>query len=466
MKTTIQVIQPLLAVAILLVAGGACGDTDEPDGLIVWTFEDTVDRVKTQKQILAGFTEKTGVEVRLVGVSENEFDERLTSAVAADDLPDVVAAVSLAAVRTLQANKLLDTETPGAIVDSLSRDTFTPAALDLVSDGGTLLAVPSDAWRLLLVYRKDLFDKAGLPTPNTYQNIARAAAELDKGGRGGRGGRVGFVAGTDPGDVYTQQSFEFFALANGCELADRGGVSLDSLACAEAFGAYADLIREHSVAGNQTFETARANYFAGNAAMILWSSFLLDEMAGLRNDVLPACPECQGDPAFLAKNSGVVTSLTGPSGHQPASFGEVVSWVVTAGAATDDARQLIEHMMSDGYERWLAMAPEGKLPTRAGTKADPQCYARAWARLDAGVDTKAPLSQFYDQSILDAVAASPGAFDRWGFRQGQGELVGAILGQAPVAKSLNKLITSGGDPSAAAHEADQAVETIKQEMGS
>jgi multiple sugar transport system substrate-binding protein len=367
-------------------------------------------------------------------------------------------------VRTLQANELLDTETPGAIVDSLGRDTFRRTALDLVSDRGTILAVPSDAWRQLLVYRKDLFAAAGLPAPNTYEKMVRAAEIL--GGDGGDG-MVGFVAGTDPRAVFTEQSFEHFALANGCQLAnDRGDGSLDSRACVEAFGAYADLIREHSVAGNQTFETARATYFAGKAAMVMWSSFLLDEMAGLRDDVLPSCPECRADPAFLAKNSGVATGLTGPSGRAPASFGEVVSWVVLAGGATSEARRLIEHMMSDGYERWLGMAPEGKVPTRAGTRDEPRRYADAWARLDAGVDTKAPLSRFYDQSVLNAVAASPGAVDRWGFRQGQGELVGATLGQLPVAKSLNKLITSGGDPSAAAQEADREVEAIKRELGS
>ena len=59
--------------------------------------------------------------------------------------------------------------------------------------------------------------------------------------------------------------------------------------------------------------------------MIIWSSFLLDELAGLRNDALPSCPECKADPAFLAKNSGVVTAIKGPDGAEPAQYGEIVS---------------------------------------------------------------------------------------------------------------------------------------------
>ena len=70
--------------------------------------------------------------------------------------------------------------------------------------------------------------------------------------------------------------------------------------------------------GAQDVDTTRASYFAGQAAMIIWSSFILDEMAGLRNDALPTCPECKKNPAFLAENSGVVTSIQGPSGSEPA----------------------------------------------------------------------------------------------------------------------------------------------------
>jgi multiple sugar transport system substrate-binding protein len=462
MRSNLRVIGSLLAAALLLATAGACGGDDGGGGdrVKIWTIEDVADRIQTQKKILADFTAKTGVQTELVAVGEDQFDQLLTNAAAAGDLPDVVTALPLAAVRTMQTNDLLDTQVPGEIVDSLGRDTFTSAALELASDGDTVLGVPSDAWSQLLFYRKDLFDAAKLPAPDTYENIQRAAAALDKGDM------VGFVAGTDPGAVFTQQSFEHLALANGCELVDdTGNVTLDSTNCAEAFGTYADLIRDHSVAGNQTDDTTRATYFAGQAAMVLWSSFLLDEMAGLRKDALPTCPECRADPAYLAKNSGVVTGLTGPSGSKAASYGEVVSWVVTKDAATDPARRLIEYMMSDGYVAWLGIAPEGKVPTRKGTKEEPERYSEAWRELQAGVDTKKPLSDFYDQSVLDAVAASPETFDRWGLRQGQGALVGAILGQLPVAKSLNQLIASGGDPAEAARDADQEVETIKKELG-
>ena len=66
--------------------------------------------------------------------------------------------------------------------------------------------------------------------------------------------------------------------------------------------------------------------------MIVWSSFLLDELAGLRDDALPTCDECTDDPLFLAENSGVVTAISGPSADEPSQFGEMVSFVISEDA--------------------------------------------------------------------------------------------------------------------------------------
>ena len=64
--------------------------------------------------------------------------------------------------------------------------------------------------------------------------------------------------------------------------------------------------------GNQDADTTRATYFAGNAAMVIWSSFLLDELAGLRNDAahLRAVQERS---LWLAKNTGILTEIQGPA---------------------------------------------------------------------------------------------------------------------------------------------------------
>ncbi|MDG4801296.1 extracellular solute-binding protein [Micromonospora sp. WMMD980] len=451
----------LLASSLILALAGAgataCSDNGQKSDstqITVWSLEDVADRVAATKAIIADYTTRTGVKVNLVTVNEDRFPSLIASSAAAGDLPDVVGSVSLAGVRTLAANELLEPDANKAVVDKLGRDTFSPRALELTSDGGTQLAVPSDGWGQLLIYRKDLFDAAGLPAPDTYEKIAAAAAKLNTGGV------AGITAATAPGDVFTQQTFEHLALANGCQLTDdSGNVTLDSPQCVAAFRFYGDLMRNSSVKGAQDVDTTRATYFAGKAAMLIWSPFVLDELAGLRNDARPTCPQCQSDPAWLAKNSGFVTAIKGPNGAEPAQYGEVSSWAVLHGAA-DPAKSFVEYMLSDGYPRWFGMSPEGRFPVRTGTPEDRQKFRTAWNTSPAGVDTKKPLSDVYGDDVLTTLRESPEEFQRWGLTQGQGKLVGAILGELPVPKALADVVGGKTDAQAAAERAKKDVEAI------
>jgi multiple sugar transport system substrate-binding protein len=113
-------------------------------------------------------------------------------------------------------------------------------------------------------------------------------------------------------------------------------------------------------------------------------------------------------------------------------------------------------MMNDGYEPWIAIAPEGKIPVRAGPSADSTEYADAWASMDVGVDSKAPLSQFYGQDVIDALTSGTETLSRWAIPQGQGELLGAIQGEQPVANAVN-LVSSGTSAEEAAQQAAEAI---------
>ncbi|GGR74489.1 bicyclomycin resistance protein [Micromonospora fulviviridis] len=454
---SMRILAPTLIMALAGTTLLACGD-DEPKSdssqITVWSLEDVADRVNATKAIIADYTAKTGVKVNLVTVNEDQFPSLIASSAAAGDLPDVVGSVSLAGVRTLSGNDLLEPDANKRVVEKLGRDTFSPRALELTSEDGKQLAVPSDGWGQLLVYRKDLFAAAGLPAPDTYEKIAAAAAKLNTGGV------AGITAATAPGDVFTQQTFEHLALANNCQLTDDAGkVTLDSPECVEAFRFYGDLMRNNSVKGAQDVDTTRATYFAGKAAMLIWSPFILDELAGLRNDAKPTCPQCQSDPAWLAKNSGFVTAIKGPNGAEPAQYGEISSWAVLDGAS-DSASSFVEYMLSDGYPRWFGMSPEGRFPVRTGTAEDKQKFLTAWNTSQAGVDRKQPLSAVYGEDVLATLRRSPDTFQRWGLTQGQGKLVGAILGELPVPKALADVVGGKSDARAAAERAKKDVDAI------
>ena len=229
-------------------------ESGDDNKIVVWTGDTIPDRVAKSKAIIAKFTEKTGIQVELVGVDEDQFNQLLTSAAAAGELPDVVGTQPLAAIRTLSANDLLNTEATAAIIESLGADTFSARSLELTREGDTQLSVPSDAWSQLLYYRKDLFEDAGLKAPQTYDDIMAAAKALDSSKV------AGFVGATTPGDAFTQQTFEHLALANGCQMVDQAGeVTMDSPQCVAAFQFYGDLIKSYSVSGTQDVDTVRAS---------------------------------------------------------------------------------------------------------------------------------------------------------------------------------------------------------------
>jgi multiple sugar transport system substrate-binding protein len=195
---------------------------------------------------------------------------------------------------------------------------------------------------------------------------------------------------------------------------------------------------------------------------VFWSPFLLDGMAGLRDDTLPTCPQCERNPAFLAENSGLVGPLAGPSG-EPSQFGSISTTVITVDADKPAAQKLAEFMMTDGYVRWLALSPQGKYPVRMGPEPGSRAYVEAWKGLESGVERRAPLSDFYSEESLASLGEGVQRFDRWGFALGYGALVGALGDEQPTARAVAAVI-AGAQPARVAAETRAAVERIKDEL--
>lgn len=103
-------------------------------------------------------------------------------------------------------------------------------------------------------------------------------------------------------------------------------------------------------------------------------------------------------------------------------------------------------------------------PARAGTEETPQEYVDEWTALPVGVDRKAPLADFYPAEVLDVLRTGPEAFDRWGIVQGQGDLVGAILGELPVPRAVAALAGGETDAQTAASDAAEKVRSIQETL--
>ncbi|ASU84750.1 hypothetical protein CDO52_19820 [Nocardiopsis gilva YIM 90087] len=451
---------------LLLLLGAACAPDDGggQGAVTFWTPHVTPDRLAQQEATAARFTEETGIDVDVVAMAADDQNQALVTGAASGDVPDVILlAPDQAAAWTAQG--LLDTDTAGAVIAELGRDTFSDHALDMVTTDGAPAAVPSDGWGQVLVYRTDMFEAAGLEPPRTIEDIADAAEQLSSDGV------AGIVLGTKPGDPFTTQTLEALLLGGGCDLVDDAGeVALDAPECARALDAYARMA-DASVGGDQDVETTRAAYLSGRSAMLFWGSHIFDELAGLAPDFPPTCQECADDPAFLAANSGVVTGLLPPGADgsrdpdEARQYGLTLNLGVPRGADTESARKFIEFLLSDGYMDTLAVSPEGRIPVRMGTAEDPTAFADAWASLPAGEDEDArrPLSDFYDQATMSSIVQGAQSFQRWGYGTEHAAFAGALAAQNTLSRELGPLF-DGADPNDVARRMGEAARDVQADV--
>ena len=114
--------------------------------------------------------------MKVVLLGDGELLERVAAAEAPTRCPTSCRARWDA--RTYAHRGILDTDAAKQVVGELGEQTFSARALGLLTSGGSLAAVPSDGWGQLLIYRKDLFDRAGLPAPDTLERLRAAARRL------------------------------------------------------------------------------------------------------------------------------------------------------------------------------------------------------------------------------------------------------------------------------------------------
>ena len=376
-----------------------------------WTTEVQPARMAKQEEMAKAFEAKTGIKVDVIPVEEKDLGTRATAAAAAGDLPDVIYHTLQYVLPWAEAG-ILDVDANNDVVKALGKDTFAPGALNMAKKGSKIAAVPVDGWTQMVVYRKDLFENADLAPPTSYANIVAAVEKLSK-----QNGMFGFVAATKTDENFMSQVLEHVLLANGVNIVKKGGIKKQGKKLKEALEFY-KVIAKASPPGELYWKQSRALYFAGKTPMIIWSPFIMDELAGLRDS---APPTINSDPTSpeLASKTGFITNFSGPSNKKGAAWADVRYFGITADADTDEAKQFIMYSMDEGYTNTLSIAPEGKFPVRRGNSSDPEAFTKAWSKLPVGVDRKAPLSDLYDPDVINNIVAGLDTANRWGVKEGE-----------------------------------------------
>ena len=437
------------ASVLVLTASGASADT-----LRFWTTEEQPERLARQEQMAADFAAASGHTVEVIPVTESDLGTRATAAYAAGDLPDVIYHPLQYALPWAEAG-ILDTDAATDVIETLGGDTFAPGALEMAASNGGYASVPVDGWTQMIVYRADKFEEVGLEPPTSYANVLAAVEALHNPPE-----MYGFVAATKVDENFMSQVLEHVFLANGVSPVGPDGIQpLDEAATIEVLEFY-KAIAEASPPGDLYWDQSRSLYFSGNAAMIIWSPFILDELAGLRDS---APPTINDDPtsSALAAATGIVTTFSGPSNPDGAAWGDIRYFGITSDASTDAAMEFVEYSMNEGYGQTLAIAPEGKFPVRRGTADNPTEFSDLWATLDVGVDRKAPLGDLYDPAMIEEIVGGLDVAQRWGVADGQLATASKIINSQVINRLVREYIDGERDAAATVAALNEAIAGVE-----
>ncbi|WP_102143390.1 ABC transporter substrate-binding protein [Mycobacterium hubeiense] len=211
--------------------------------------------------------ENPGIKLRFITLSENQARAKITASTAMGGGEFDVVMISNYETPQWAANGWLVNlseyarQTPG-----YDEEDFIPSLRESLSYEGDMYSVPFYGESSFLMYRKDLFDRAGITMPRnpTWQQVADAAAKLDtpdmvgiclrgKPGWGEVLAPLNTVINTFGGRWY---DMEWKAQLNSPEVAD-------------AVNFYVNLVREHGEPGAATagFQECATQFAQGRAAM-------------------------------------------------------------------------------------------------------------------------------------------------------------------------------------------------------
>ncbi|MCP4416498.1 MAG: extracellular solute-binding protein [Chloroflexi bacterium] len=399
--------------------------------LTVWVNETSDSSEAILDTMAAEFSNQANIDIEMVLVSPQLLPELVNTAVLSNTLPDIIIHPIEYSVGWAERG-IFDSDAVAETLAALGNDTFNPEALALVNTAsGQPAALPSSGYHQIIIYRSDWFAQKNLAPPDSFETLfAAAEASNDPDNL-----IAGFVVPTEANLVSTQQIFEHFALANGCQLvAESGEVKLLEPACAEALSFYFRIINQFSPTGVQTNTSTRNAYLAGRTGLIIGPPSLLPQLAGLDSAAPPTCPECAATPGFLAQNSNILIEINGSGYSNMSLLG------ITTGADRETAVQFATYWFNEGYSQWLSAESESKVPMRWGTAVNPRQFINAWGSQPIASSDQS-LESLFGKETVTQLQENVANSDRWGLPQGQGQLITTLYEELTLSIVLQEMLS-------------------------
>ncbi|MET8079848.1 sugar ABC transporter substrate-binding protein [Streptomyces sp. NPDC005303] len=162
-------------------AGGDKGDAGSGKGKIVFWDNNGGVRTDIWKEVIADFQKANpDIKVEYVGIASTEYQSKVDTAIQGGGLPDVggVGAAMLAGFSAQKALEPLDDRLAKSSLSGKLNENMVDSLKAAGGGDGTLYSIPTSANNGVLYYRTDLFKKAGLDEPTTWDKFYKAADKL------------------------------------------------------------------------------------------------------------------------------------------------------------------------------------------------------------------------------------------------------------------------------------------------
>ncbi|MFE2049077.1 ABC transporter substrate-binding protein [Streptomyces sp. NPDC059459] len=267
--------------AVLALTATACGDDGSGGGgdkgaegsgkgkVVFWDNNGGI-RTAVWKEIIADFEKANpDIDVEYVGIAATEYQSKVDTAIQGGGLPDVggVGAAMLAGFSAQDALEPLDDRLTGSSLNGKLNKDMVESLKAAGGGDGTLYSVPTSANNGVLYYRTDLFDKAGLEAPTTWDAFYTAAEKLTNAGKNEfgytiRGGSGSIAQALDA--MYGQSGITSFWDA------DKKKTTVNDPKNVEALEKYAALYKKATPAAdvNNDFAKMVAQWDSGTIGML------------------------------------------------------------------------------------------------------------------------------------------------------------------------------------------------------
>ncbi|WP_434081524.1 ABC transporter substrate-binding protein [Sanguibacter sp. Z1732] len=374
------------------------------------------------------------VDITIETFAWPEFYTMWTTGLATGQVPDLSTALPNHVVEMIGAEALVPLDD---VIEEIGHERFSEAALTEGSKDGHAYAIPIYSHAQVMWYRTDLLEDAGIAVPETWEELAHAAAALTEDGTYGLSVPLG------ANDMMGSRFLNFYVQSAGERLlADDGRANLTSEAALEGIDYWVEAYRSTSPEGSLNYDVLdqATLFYQGRTAFDFNSGFHISGVEG-------ASPDLLGDIA-----AAPLPRMAAGEPHYGGETSNIPMVVWEASDVQEEAKAFLRFLYNDeDYIEFLHSVPGGMLPAMSDISDSPE---------------------YQDNDVIEEFSESVAVIEEAvplgtaiGMEQGPALQAGILTSQGVVERMFHSVILDGTDTREAAEAAERELNELFEAAG-